>query len=97
VLFRSEVARLEELRLAAVESRVEAELAAGDGAELVPELEALVRDHPLRERLHAQLMLALYRAGRQAEALEAFRRLRRELDHELGLEPGPEARALEQA
>jgi YVTN family beta-propeller protein len=94
---QTEVARLEELRLAAVESRVDAELAAGHGEDLVAELEGLVRTHPFRERLHGQLMRALYRAGRQAEALETYRRLRGTLDAELGLEPGPELRALEQA
>src|SRR5436190_437515 len=81
-----EIARLEELRLAAIEERVESDLANGRHAQLVAELEALVSIHPLRERLRAQLMLALYRAGRQAEALEVFNDGRRLLTDELGLE-----------
>jgi DNA-binding SARP family transcriptional activator len=84
-----EVARLEDLRLAAVEERLEAELESGRDAELVGELEALVAEHPLRERLRAQLMLALYRSGRQAEALDAYQDGRRRLVEELGIEPGP--------
>ncbi len=84
-----EIASLEELRLGTLEERVEAELESGAGAELVGELEALVREHPYRERLHGQLMLALYRAGRQAEALEAYAVARRTLVEGLGLEPGP--------
>ena len=87
---RLEVERLEELRLAAVEDRIEAELELGRHAALVPELEAMVAEHPLQERLRRLLMVALYRAGRQAEALEAYREGRRELLDELGLEPGPE-------
>src|SRR5262245_32235175 len=83
-----EVARLEDLRLACLEERIDRDLAAGRHAALVGELEALVSEHPLRERLRAQLMLALYRSGRQAEALEAYHRTRRYLDEELGLEPG---------
>ena len=94
---QAEAARLEDLRLAALESRIQSDLAAGDPAALVPELEALVREHPLRERLRGQLMLALYGSGRQAEALGAYRELRQALDKELGLEPGPELRELEQA
>ena len=93
----AEIARLEEERVAAVEARVEADLAAGRGAELVPELQRLVGEHPLRERLHGQLMLALYRAGRQSEALEAYRRAREMLVEQLGIEPGEELRELEQA
>src|SRR5437870_3248844 len=81
--------RLEELRLAALEDRVDADLALGRHAELVPELEALVAGQPLRERPRGQLMLALYRAGRQAAALEAYRAGRRILVDQLGLEPGP--------
>jgi DNA-binding SARP family transcriptional activator len=81
---------LEEQRLDALEARAEAELNVGGGAALVPELEQLVTDHPLRERLVAALMLALYRAGRQADALAAFQAARGRLVEELGLEPGPD-------
>jgi len=91
------IARLEELRLAAVEKRIEAELAMGSSADLVQELSGLVAEHPLRERLRGQLMLALYRAGRQAEALSAYRETRRVLDEELGLEPSPALQRLERA
>jgi DNA-binding SARP family transcriptional activator len=70
---------------------------AGRHTQLVGELEALVRDHPLRERLRAQLMLALYRSGRQAEALQAYQNARRELTDELGIEPSHELRELEKA
>jgi DNA-binding SARP family transcriptional activator len=94
---RSAAARLEELRQAAVEARVDADLARGRASELVPELEEVVATHPLRERPRAQLMLALYRSGRQAEALAAFRAARRTLVEEVGLEPGTELRDLEQA
>jgi DNA-binding SARP family transcriptional activator len=90
-----EAARLEALRLLAHEERIEAELALGRGAELVPELETLVAERPLQERPRAQLMLALYRSGRQAEALDVFRAGRRILAEELGLEPGPALRELE--
>ncbi len=83
------IAQLEELHLGAVEERVEAELALGHARDLVGELRDLVSRHPLRERLHGQLMLALYRSGRQAEALEVFQGFRRTLSEELGLEPGP--------
>src|ERR671922_304766 len=76
---QDEIKRLEELQVAALEDRIDADLALGRQAELVPELEALVHRHPLRERLRSQLMLALYRAGRQAEALEAKRDARRDL------------------
>jgi DNA-binding SARP family transcriptional activator len=92
---RGEVARLEELRLAALEGRIEDDLAGGRHAEVVAELEALVRDHPLRERTRAQLMLALYRSGRQAEALGLYRETRRLLVEELGIEPGEELQRLE--
>jgi predicted ATPase/DNA-binding SARP family transcriptional activator len=92
-----EIGRLEELRLAALEDRLDADLACGQHAELVGELEALVAAHPLRERLRRQLVLALYRAGRQADALEAYRAARAQLMDELGLEPTPELRQLEQA
>ena len=88
---------LEERRLAALEARIEADLAAGGHAEVLAELERLIEEQPWRERLHWQLMLALYRAGRQADALAAYRRAQRALDEALGLEPTPELRALEQA
>jgi len=94
---QAEITRLEELRLAAVEDRIEAELFLGRHDQLVAELEALVSENPLRERLRRQLMLALYRAGRQAEALDAYRVARDVLVEQLGLEPGPELRELEQA
>jgi YVTN family beta-propeller protein len=87
---------LEERRLAALEQRTEAQLAMGLGPGLVPELEKLVRDHPDRERVVAQLVIALYRAGRQSDALAAMQACRRHLALELGLEPGPELRQLEQ-
>lgn len=90
-----EVDRLEELRLSALEDRLEADLELGRHGEVVSELEALVAHHPLRERLRGQLMLALYRSGRQADALRAYRETRRELVEELGIEPGPALRELE--
>ena len=93
----AEIARLEEQQLGAVEVRVEADLAAGRHAELVAELGQLTREHPWRERLHAQLMLALYRAGRQADALEAYRHAREVLVDELGIEPGAELHDLHEA
>lgn len=93
----SEVARLEELRLSALEQRVDAELELGGHSGLVPELEDLVAQHPLREQLRGQLILGLYRAGRQAEALETYRETRRVLIEELGIEPSPELRELERA
>jgi peptide/nickel transport system substrate-binding protein len=89
-----EIRRLEELRLRASESAIDADLAAGRHAEVIGELDALVRDHPLREHLHAQRMLALYRARRQSEALEAYREARSTLVEEVGVEPGAELRAL---
>jgi predicted ATPase/DNA-binding SARP family transcriptional activator len=92
-----EGARLEELRLAAVEGRLEADLAAGSHGEVAGELERLVREYPLRERLWHLLMLALYRGGRQADALAAYQRARTMLADELGLEPGPELQELERA
>jgi DNA-binding SARP family transcriptional activator len=94
---RPERARLDEQRLSALEQRIAADLELGRHAQLVPELEGLVRAHPLRERLRGQLMLALYRCGRQAEALDVYRTGRRLLDEELGLEPGEELRRLERA
>jgi DNA-binding SARP family transcriptional activator/streptogramin lyase len=90
-------ARLDEQRLAALEQRIDADLALGRQAQLVPELEGLVRDHPLRERLRGQLMIALYRSGRQAEALDVYRSGRRLLDEELGLEPHDELQRIERA
>ena len=94
---RLEVQRLEELRLLAVEERIDAELALGRHSALCPELEALAGEHPLRERLRGQLMLALYRSGRQADALEVYRAGRSMLVEELALEPGPRLRQLERA
>lgn len=90
-----EIARLEESRLSALEERIDAELALGQHARMVGELEALVREHPLRERAIAQLMLALYRSGRQAEALAAYQDARVRLDEELGLEPGSTLKKLQ--
>jgi branched-chain amino acid transport system substrate-binding protein len=90
------IRRLEEAYVAATELRLEADLALGRDAELVPELSRLVAEHPLRERLRAQLMLALYRAGRQAEALDAYQDARRRLGEDLGLEPSPQLRLLQQ-
>jgi DNA-binding SARP family transcriptional activator len=84
----------EELRAVAIEDRVKADLELGEHARQVAELEALVQEHAPRERL-AQQMLALYRAGRHADALAAFREARATLDAELGLEPGPQLRQLE--
>ncbi len=90
-------ARLEESRLWALEERVEAELGTGCHAELVTELGALAEEHPLRERLWGQLMLALYRCGRQAEALRTYQTLRRHLGEELAIDPSPALRRLEHA
>jgi YVTN family beta-propeller protein len=94
---QAEIARLQELKLAVLEDRIDADLALGRHAELVAELETLAAAHPLRERLRAQLMLALYRSGRQAEALETYRAGHRVLHEELGLEPTVALRQLEQA
>ena len=94
---QSSIAQFEELHLAAVEDRVEADLALGRARELVGELRDLVARHPLRERLRGQLILALYRSGRQAEALEAYQEFRRTLSGELGLDPGPPIQQLELA
>jgi predicted ATPase/DNA-binding SARP family transcriptional activator len=91
---QNEIARLEELHRGATEERIEADLALGRHTRLVAELTSLVREHPLRERLRAQLMLALYRSGRQADALAAFQEARRTLVDELGVEPGAELREL---
>jgi DNA-binding SARP family transcriptional activator len=94
---QAEIGRLEELRLVAQEKRIDADLAAGKDAELVGDLEALVDEHPLRERLRAQLMLALYRAGRQADALAAYTAARKTLVDELGIEPSSALQELERA
>jgi predicted ATPase len=94
---RAEGDRLEELRLAAVEDRIEADLGLGHAAALVGELEALTTRHPLRERLRELLMLALYRSGRQSDALAAYHDFRTILDEQLGLDPSPRLRELEQA
>ncbi len=91
----AELARLVEARLTALEDRIDAELAMGRGPELVRELEQLAAEHPLRERPAAALMLALYRAGRQADALAVYRATRERLVDELGLEPSPSLRELE--
>ena len=94
---RSAIARLDELRLEALEKRIEADLAAGRLAALIGELEALIQDHPLRERLRFLLMLALYRSGRQAEALAVYQDARGTLVDELGIEPTQALRELENA
>ena len=94
---RNAVARLEELRLVALERRIEADLAPGRHVEVTSELEALVRGQPLRERLRAHLMLALYRAGRQAEALDVYQDARRTLVEQLGIDPSQSLQQLEQA
>lgn len=91
------IAQLEQLRLGALEERIDADLSLGREAALVPELDELVAQQPYRERLRAQLMLALYRSGRQADALDAYQEGRRVLRDELGLEPGTELRDLEAA
>ncbi|MGI5501787.1 BTAD domain-containing putative transcriptional regulator [Lentzea sp. CA-135723] len=96
-LYSAHAPRLTELLMTVHEQRIDVELALGDHADLVPELFALTRDHPLRERFWAQLMLALYRSSRQAEALEAFRQLDRTLDEQLGIDPSAELRSLHQA
>jgi DNA-binding SARP family transcriptional activator len=94
---QTEIARLEELRLACLEERLDADLAEGRQAELVGELEALVREYPLRERLRELLLVALYRSGRQAEALAGYQDARAALVEELGIEPGKALRELHQA
>jgi DNA-binding SARP family transcriptional activator len=91
------IARLQELRLTALEDRLDADLASGRHTDLVGELQALVAEHRLRERPRGQLMLALYRSGRQAEALEVFQQTRRLLVDELGIEPSPALQELERA
>ena len=90
-----EIRRLEELRLLALMERIDADLVLGAGAELIEELEPLIASNPLQERLRGQLMLALYRAGRQAHALEVYQRTRAHLAGQLGLEPGPALRILQ--
>jgi DNA-binding SARP family transcriptional activator/ABC-type branched-subunit amino acid transport system substrate-binding protein/streptogramin lyase len=92
-----EIARLEERRLVAMEQRIDADLALGRHADVIADLEALVAEHPLRERPRGQLMIALYRSGRQAEALEAYQDARHALVDELGVEPGPALRELQAA
>ena len=94
---QSHAARLEELRLVALELRIEADLALGRHAALIPELETLVREHPARERLRAQLILSLYRSGRQTDALAGYRDAREALVEEYGVEPSRELRKLERA
>ncbi|NKE63925.1 AfsR/SARP family transcriptional regulator, partial [Lentzea sp. PSKA42] len=96
-LYSEHAPRLTELLMTVHEQRIDVELALGNHADLVPELFALTRDHPLRERFWGQLMLALYRSSRQAEALEAFRQLDRTLDEQLGIDPSQELRSLHQA
>jgi DNA-binding SARP family transcriptional activator len=91
------IARLEEFRLAVLENRIDADLEAGNHTGIIGELETLIAENPLRERLRGQLILALYRSGRQAEALEVYRETRRVLADELGLDPSPELRELERA
>jgi DNA-binding SARP family transcriptional activator len=93
---RAEIGRLEEMRLACLEERVDRDLARGAHAALASELEGLVNEHPLRESLRAQLMICLYRSGRQADALAAFAEARRTLVDELGIEPGRRLRELHQ-
>jgi DNA-binding SARP family transcriptional activator len=95
--FETEVRRLEELRLAALMDRIDGDLASGRDGELVPELEALVAANPLQERLRGRLMLALYRAGRQADALAVYRETSELLREELGLEPSKALQQLERA
>jgi predicted ATPase/DNA-binding SARP family transcriptional activator len=94
---QGEIRRLEEVRLAAIEARVDADLALGRHQQLVAELEVLSEEHPTRERFAAQLMIALYRCGRQADALEVYRQARTRLVETLGVEPGSELRELQVA
>lgn len=96
LLRRDEIPRLAQLRLQALEWRIDAELHLGHHADVVPELRSLTASHPMRERFRAQLMLALYRAGYQAEALAAYQRARQLLAEELGTDPGTELRDLHQ-
>ena len=94
---QAEISRLDEMRLTALEQRLDADLALGRHGDLVPELETVIARHPLREHFRYQLMLALYRSDRQADALDAYRAARRELSEELGLEPSASLRELEAA
>ena len=94
---QAEIARLEEVHLACIEERIEADLACGRHTDLVGELEGLTKEHPVREHLRAQLMLSLYRSGRQAEALEVYQAARVDLVEHLGIEPGSVLRELELA
>jgi DNA-binding SARP family transcriptional activator len=94
---QAEIARLEEVRMVTLESRIEADLRLGRHVALVPELEALVHDHPLRERLYEQLMIALYRSGRQVDALDRYQRARRKLIDDFGIEPGPRLQEVQRA
>ena len=94
---QAEIARLDELHLAETEARIDAMLAVGSDAELVPELDELVAAQPFRERFQAQLMLALYRSGRQVDALEAFQAARLALNEDLGSNPGPDLQELQRA
>ena len=94
---QAEISRLEELHLTCLEERVDADLALGSASVLIPELRRLVSEHPMRERLRGQLMLALYRDGRQTEALEVYREFRSVLREELGLDTTPHLRELEAA
>ena len=93
----NQAVRLKEEYLSVLEARIAADLAAGRHGDLVPELEALVGEHPYREKMWGSLMVALYRSGRQADALDAYRRVRHLLLEDLGLEPGGELRRLEMA
>jgi DNA-binding SARP family transcriptional activator/DNA-binding CsgD family transcriptional regulator len=93
---QAEIRRLEELRLTALETRIDADLQLGRHAGLIPELQALLADEPTRERVGGQLMRALYRSGRQADALEVYQRIRTRLAEDLGLEPGPAIRTIQE-
>lgn len=93
---QTEIARLEDLRITALEERIDADLALGAHADLIAELESLVTAHPLRDRLRVQLMLTLYRTGRQADALDAYMQAHRTLDEQLGIAPGPALQRLQE-
>jgi WD40 repeat protein/DNA-binding SARP family transcriptional activator len=93
----AEIRRLEELHLRAIELEIDAELAAGHHDDVIATLEALIAEHPTHERFHAQRMLALYRAGRQSDAVDGYRAAHRTLVEEIGVEPGPELRELQEA